>query len=676
MFGREFLRDAAVILAASFPVLFLCRRLRLPQIVGFLVTGIAIGPHALGWLADAGRVEGIAEFGVVLILFFVGLQFPVTKLFSLGRTALVGGFLQMSLTTAAIAILKMAVGSPWNEAVFYGMLISVSSTAVILPILSARDEVAAPFAKRFLGISLFQDLGVIPLVLLLPALATTSAGGPSTLAVATRVAVAIVGVVILVAGARFAVPRLLDQIVRLGSRESFTGGVFVVVIVLISLAEEAGVSAAMGAFAAGIVLGESEHVHEIAATLSPFRDLLSSLFFVSIGMLLEPQTVLSRPWVILFAVGAVLLIKALFAHIALLAAGTSPRTAFRAALALATVGEFSFVLATAGGRLGLLPAESQQTFVAVAVVTLTLAPFLLMAGPRLAERLSERVEGLEDDSGHHGPKLARHIVIIGYGLNGRSVGRVLHDTGIPQVVLELDPERVALARRDGVRVIRADATGPEALEAAGVANAAGVVITIQDPDGARRATRLCRHRTDSARIIVRTRYVHEVEILRQAGADEVIPEEFETSIEIVARVLRMLHVPGNILATQLRLLRDEGYLRLRDPHGKAKEGRRLSALLAAGTTDLFLVMPETAADGVTLSDLRLTDLHVAVPAVIRDGNPIAPVPLEFISQAGDTLVLAGAHEDLAAATARLEALRAAGSVEVESQNERQLTNSD
>ncbi len=653
--GREFLRDVAVILAASFPVLFVCRRIHLPQIVGFLITGVVIGPHALGWLENAHRVEGIAEFGVVLILFFVGLQFPVTRLFSLGRTALVGGSLQLSLAAGVSALLAYAIGFPGNESVFYGLLVSTSSTAVILPILTARDEIAAPFAKRFLGVSLFQDLAVIPLVLLLPALGRGTAGGPATLTVVTKVAVAIAGVMLLVAAARFIVPRLLDQVVRLGSRESFTGGVFVVVIVIISLAEEAGVSAAMGAFAAGIVLGESEHVHEVAATLSPFRDLLSSLFFVSIGMLLNPAFLLESPLVILLATVAVILVKLVTAHVALLAAGCAPRTSLKAALALSTVGEFSFVLAQAGAKLGLLSTASNETFVAVAVITLTLAPLFIAAGPRLAEHLEERAEVLDEDAGHGHARLENHIVVIGYGLNGRSVGRVLLETRIPHIVLELDPERVAMARRDGVRVIRADATGTEGLDAVGVDKAAGIVITIQDPEGARRATRLCRHRNRKGRILVRTRYIHEVEALRNQGADEVIPEEFETSIEIVARVLRLLHIPGNVITAQLRILRDEGYIKLRDPHGKAADGRRLSAIMAAGTSELFLIMPETSADGTPICDLGLADLHVAVPTVLRDGQAVAPLPPEFVLQTGDTLVLAGAHEDLAQAIAKLEA---------------------
>ncbi len=657
--GREFLSDVAIVLAASFPVLFVCRRLNLPQIVGFLVTGVVIGPHALGLLRDARRVESVAELGVVLILFFVGLQFPLTKLIHLGRTALVGGSLQMTLTVAAVAALRVATGGPVGVGVFYGFLVALSSTAVVLPILASRDELAAPYARRFLGVSLFQDLAVIPLVLLLPALAPHGPTAPQTAAVVSRVGIALVGVALLVVTARFAVPRLLQGVVRLGSRESFTGGVIALVLGMIAVAEKAGVSAAMGAFAAGIVLGESEHVHEIAASLAPFRDLLSSLFFASIGMLLEPMAVVRFPVVLLAVLGSVLAIKTTASYLALRAAGTVPRTALRSSLALATVGEFSFVLAQAGARLGLLSRESEQLFVAVAVVTMALAPILVAVGPRLVPFFPERVEGTLEPDPHGEGAPAGHVIVVGYGVNGRNVCRALKETRIARVLLEADPDRVALARRDGVRALRADATGTEGLVAAGIGKAHGVVVTIPDPDGARRTTRLCRRMNPSVRILVRTRYLAEVDALRAAGADEVIPEEFETSIEIVARVLRLFHVPGNVVASQLRFLRDEAYLRMRDPESKTLDGRRLSALVAAGTTELFLVMPDTSAEGQTLGALHLEAEHVAVPALLRDGKPLAPPPTDEKLAAGDTLVLAGAHEDLGRVVARLERRREA-----------------
>ena len=652
MWERTFLGDLMVVLAASFPVLWLCRRLKLPQIVGFLVTGIVIGPHALGWVREARRVESIAEFGVALILLFVGLEFPLRRLRALGKTSLVGGALQMALTTAAASAVSRALGSAPNVALFHGLLVSVSSTAVVLPLLKSRDELAAPYGRRFLAVALFQDLAVIPILLLLPALG--SAAGPSGVQVLGRGALAVAGVVALVAVARRAAPRLLDTVARMGSRETFTGAVVVVVLGMVAAGEAAGVSAAMGAFAAGIVLGESDHVHEVAATLAPIKDLLSSLFFVSVGMLLVPSFLVAHPVEVTALVAALVVAKTVAAFAALRGAGTVPRTALRASLALANVGEFSFVLATTGASLALLSGEAQQLAVAATVGTLALAPFLVAWGPRLATRLPERVEEATEEDGI-GLPLKGHIVVVGAGLNGTNVARVLQETGIPYVVVDVDPDRVAEARREELRVVRADATGAEGLAAAGIDRAIGLVVTIPDPDAARRVVRLSRMRNADVRVIVRTRYIREVEALRDVGADEVIPEEFETSIELVARVLRILRVPGNIVATQIRLLRDETYRRLRDPVSRAAGGRRLSALVAAGTSELFLVMPDTFAEGKTLEELDLNVHHVAVPAVLRDGRPHAPPPQDWHIGAGDILVLVGAHEDLTHALAILEA---------------------
>ncbi|MBK9063654.1 MAG: cation:proton antiporter [Acidobacteria bacterium] len=509
MWEGTFLRDLAVVLAASFPVLFLCRRLKLPQVVGFLVTGVAIGPHALGWVREARRVESLAEFGVALILLFVGLEFPIRRLKALGRTSFVGGSLQMALTAAAGFALARLIGASSNEAVFLGLLVSVSSTAVVLPILKQRDELAAPYGRRFLAVALFQDLAVIPILLFLPAL--VSGSGPGAAAVAGRVVLAIAGVALLVAVARQAAPRLLDAVARMGSRETFTGAVVVLVLAMVAAGEKAGVSAAMGAFAAGIVLGESDHVHEVAATLAPLHDLLSSLFFVSVGMLLEPAFLVSHPFEVGAGVLVLVAVKSVAAFAALRAAGTVPRTAARAALALANVGEFSFVLATTGAALGLLTGDARQTVVAATVGTLVLAPFLVAAGPALAVRLPEAVEAAGEAGGK--PR-ARHIVVVGAGLNGTNVARVLQETGIPHVLVDIDPERIADARREGLDALRADATGPEGLGAAGVARALGLVVTIPDPDACRRVVRLCRMQAPTVRILVRTRYVKEVETLR------------------------------------------------------------------------------------------------------------------------------------------------------------------
>lgn len=649
MHGEPLLVDVAVILIAAFPLLFLGRRFRVPVVLSYIVAGVVIGPHALGLIRDAARVETIAELGVALILFFIGLHVPLARLRALGRTAFLSGPVQMALTALGIAGIALAVGVSFRLGLFYGILAALGSTAVVLPVLTARDEMGAPFARRFLGVSLFQDLAVIPLMLLVPLFGGSEA--PPMTTILTRVAIATVGVVVLILVARVVVPRLFSAIARLG-REAFTAAAVILIVVTIAIAERIGISAALGAFAAGLVVGDTEFIHEIEGILRPFRDFLSALFFTSIGMLLDPRFVLDHPLLIATAVLVVIVVKVVAAYPAFRLSPAMKRTSIRAAFAIAPIGEFSFLLAQAGKKTGLLQASAEQTFVAVAVFTLAATPLLVTLGGRLAERIHESVP--DDETGEGDAPLDRHIIIVGYGLNGQNVARVLVSTGIRHVVLEEDADRVRAARVADSRAILADAGDPHALRLAGIDKAVAVIVAISDPDGTRRIVRFCRTLNPNIHIIVRTRYVAEVERLRLLGADEVIPEEFETSLEIVTRTLRVLCIPQNIVANQLRLLRDEGYRMLRDPAVRATDGARLSALFAAGTSQTYYVLPGTWAEGRTIRDLDLDEDEVAVAALLRDGRALSPLPLDDPLQPGDTMLLVGPHENLTRAVARLD----------------------
>jgi CPA2 family monovalent cation:H+ antiporter-2 len=511
-----------------------------------------------------------------------------------------------------------------------------------------RDEIAAPFARRFLGVSLFQDLAVIPLMLLVPAFATGTAASPGTFDVLRRLAIAVTGVVVLIIIARVLVPRLFAAISRLG-REAFTAASVILIVATIAIAERLGISPALGAFAAGLVVGDTDFIHEIEGVLRPFRDFLSALFFTSIGMLLDPEFIRRQPLLVALTLIVVVVVKIAAAIPAFRISRSMMRTSVRAAFAMAPVGEFSFLVAQAGKEHGLMNDMSEQTFVAVAVVTLAAAPLLITAGRWIASRIheSEEGEGVREE-------LERHIIVVGYGLNGQNVSRVLVSTGVRHVVMDEDPERVAAARAAGSRALLADAGDPHALELARIDRALAVIVAISDPDGTRRIVSFCRKLNPSLHIIVRTRYVSEVERLRALGADEIIPEEFETSLEIVTRTLRVLCVPQNVVANQIRVLRDEGYRMLRDPAVRATDGRRLSALFAAGTSQTFLVLPDTYAEGHTLAELQLLEDGVAVAALLRDGRALSPLPLDEPLQAGDTMLLVGPHEDLTRAIARIE----------------------
>lgn len=651
MHGGSLLIDVAIILLAAFPLLFLGRRFRVPEVLSFIVAGIVIGPHAVGLIADAPRIEAIAELGVALILFFIGLHVPLGRLKTLGRTAFLGGPLQMALTIALTTAIALALGITLRLGVFYGMLVALGSTAVVLPTLTSRDEVAAPFARRFLGVSLFQDLAVIPLMLLVPAFTAGAKGGPTLAEIGKRVVIAIVGVVVLIIVARKVVPWLFRATARL-SREAFTAGAVVLMVGTIAIAEALGISPALGAFAAGLVVGDTEFIHEIEGILRPFRDFLSALFFTSIGMLLDPAFVFWNPGLVLAIVAGTVVIKVIGAYPAFRLSRAMRRTSVRAAFAIAPIGEFSFLLAQAGKDAGLLRDDSEQTFVAVAVVTLAATPLLLSAGKWFSDRIHETTA--EETEAHGEEPLHRHIIVVGYGLNGQNVARVLVSTRIRHVVLDEDPDRILAARDLGSRALLADAADPQALELAGIDKAIAVIVAISDPDGTRRIVSFCRKLNPSVHIIVRTRYVAEVERLRTLGADEIIPEEFETSLEIVERALRVLCVPQNIVANQLRALRDEGYRMLRDPAVRATDHRRLAALFAGGTSQTYLVLPDTYVEGKTISELGLARDGVAVAALLRDGRALSPLPVDENLLAGDTMLLVGGHEDLTRAMGRLE----------------------
>ena len=650
MHEQRFLVDVAIVLGVAFPVLVVGKMLRVPELISYLVTGIAIGPHALGLIRDPAQVEAIAEVGVALILFFIGLHVPLERLRTLGRTTFVSGSLQMLFTVAAVVAIGFATGLDLRLASFFGVLIALGSTSVVMPVLATREEIGAPFAGRFLGVSIFQDFAVIPLMLLVPAFASGKNAPPIT-TVAFRVILAVVGVIVLVLIARVVVPQLFHRIARLGSREAFTAAAIVLIVVTIAIADRLGISAALGAFAAGIVVGDTEFIHEVAGVLRPFRDFLSVLFFASIGMLLQPRYVIEHLPLVLATFAVVLLVKVSAAYPAFRMADALPRTSIRAAFAVAPIGEFSFLLALEARQHGILSAANEQLFISVAVLTLAATPLLILGGSRLAQQLrgAQEGEGVAEETAR-----PQQIIIIGYGLNGQNVTRVLNETSVAHVVIEEDPRRAEVARRNGSRVIVADASDPDALTAAGIRTALAAVVAISDAEGTRRIVQRCRRMNRELRIVVRTRYIHEVERLRELGANEVIPEEFETSLEIVTRLLRILSVPGNIVAAQLRILRDEGYRMLRDPAMRAAEGRRLSAVLTAGTSQTFLVLPDSKAEGKTLAELAVSDDHIAVPAMLRDGKPISPAPPNDPLQAGDTLFLVGAHEDLLRVLDRME----------------------
>lgn len=645
------LKDILVVLLASIPIAFVFHRVRLPMIAGFMATGVLIGPYGLGLIQEIAAIEALAEIGVVLLLFAIGLEFSLRRIIEMKRLVLIGGGLQVGLTIALIALLEYALGRPTNQAVFLGFLISLSSTAIVLKAYIDRAEIDTPHGRVSVGILLFQDLCIVPMMLLVPMLSGKE--GLSAVRIAITLGTAAAAVTVIVVAARIVVPFLLQHIVRLRSPEVFV--IFIVVVGLGTswLTAHFGLSLALGAFIAGLVLSESEYSHQIVADVLPFRDVFNSIFFVSIGMLLSLGALASNIVPVVVLLAGLIAVKMLVVVGAVLVLGYSLRIATVAAVGLAQIGEFSFILAKVGSAQGMLSDRDYQIFLATSILSMVATPFLIKAAPRIGYALQSflspgsMAEPSLADVGSRLDTMRRHVVIVGYGLNGRDLARVLKSARIPYCIVELNPETVRTAAAEGEKIIYGDSTRAEVLHKLHIEHARVVVLAISDPIATRRTLRAARAANAAARIIVRTRYMVEIEDLFALGANQVIPEEFETSIEIFSRVLREYGVARSEIQHQVETIRQSGYAMLRAPSLERVELERLAEALASASTETVLVATDAPAVGRTIGELRLRAATGAtVLAVNRQGaNDVNPGP-NYRLEAGDAVVLFGSPNQI------------------------------
>ncbi len=646
----SFLQDLVVTLTAALLVLLPSRRLRLPSAVGFMLTGILIGPGGFRLVSDPHHVEILADIGVAVLLFMLGLEFSLARLKEIWRAFLVAGPLQVVGTITAIAalLLLLPVGATLPKAIFAGMLIALSSTAMILRLLGERGETNAPQGRLLLGILLFQDVAIVPMLIAAPILA-----GTSRLAMGPGLLLGVGAIVALFLLARYGMPRLVNAVIRSGVRELYVMMAVAVCLGASLITGALGLSPALGAFLGGLLVSESEYSHQVVAEILPFRDLFSSVFFISIGMLLAPAVLLSMAgpvggWLVLS-----MAVKALVAGLIVRLLGFPLRIAVIVGISLAQVGEFSFVLARIGLEQGLLSADQNQQFIAVAVISLILTPFLLKGAAWAGEHMgmgsvAAAPPAAKGESAER--PLRDHVIVVGYGVNGRNVARVLREVGVPYVVLELDTAIIRRAREGGERVQFGDVSRPEGLRDCGVDRAAVVVLAISDPAATRFGVHQARQSNPRVYIIARTRLVAEVKELYRLGADEVIPEEFETSIAILARVLRRFHVPANVVRLQEQALRQEGYSFLRGSDITGSLMTSVTRMIAGATTDTYYLDPGSPAVGKTLAELDLRGrTRALVIAAVRDGKHTLGPEADFLFQAGDILVLVGDHQSLDAA---------------------------
>lgn len=646
------LADLVIIFTLAIAVSYVCFRLGIPAILAYLATGALAGPFGLGLIHSKHEVEVLAEIGVVLLLFTIGLEFSLKKLLEIKRLVLLGGGLQVGLTILVVALIGRAFDLSLGAAIFLGMLCSLSSTAIVLKLLQERGEIDSPFGKTALGILIFQDLMIVPMMIAAPYLG--GGEGPER----SLVGILLGGLGVLVAVpfcARWVVPQILFRVAQTQSRELFLLSIILICFGVAWFTSYVGLSLALGAFLAGLVISESEYAHEAMSDAIPFRDAFTSFFFVSIGMLLNIRTVLEFPVFILLATFGILILKALIAGGVGLLLGLPLRAALLAGFALSQVGEFAFILSRVGTEHGVIADNHYQIFLAVSVLTMAATPFVIALAPALVERLQESlprrlVRGRYFIPGTRVKKFDDHLLIIGFGVNGRNVSRAAKAAGIEFAVLDLNPETVQKEKAGGLPIYFGDATRAEVLSHLGVERARIVVVVINDRSAVRRIVEMVRRLSSTAHLIVRTRYVNEMAALFDLGADEVIPEEFETSVEIFSRVLSRYLVPGEEIERLVAEVRADNYEMFRSLSRRRSDLSELSARLPDLDLTVLHLGPGHAG-GQTLAEINLRRRsNVTVLAIKRGDRVLSHPDGDTRIEDGDYLYLLGSSENIARAS--------------------------
>jgi K+:H+ antiporter len=649
------LANLLVIFTASIAVVFLFHQFKLPSIAGFLVAGALIGPNGLNVISDIGTVQVLAEIGIVLLLFTIGIEFSLVQLGSMRRLMLLAAPLQVGGVLVIAWLGAMLIGLSWQQGIFWGFLFSLSSTAIVLKTLAERGDSDSIHGRATIGILIFQDLAVVPMMLLTPILASPSEGGGLAILLALGKSVLVVALV--VAAAWYLVPMLLGHIVRSRSRELFFLTIVVSCIGIAWLTSLGGISLALGAFIAGLVISESEYSHQAVAEVLPLRDSFNSLFFVSIGILMDWRILFAHPLTVVGLLVTILLLKFFTGAGAVLLAQIPPRSAIMVGIALAQVGEFSFLLAQQGQESGFLRGDPYQVFLAVSVLSMIVTPFLMQWSPHLARRAEawQRLRHwLPSRTTAHvlqttGKQIRKkdHVIIVGYGLNGRNLARVLGETEIPYLALDLDGDTVSRESKHGVPIYYGDATNPNVLRHMKIEDAKVLVVAISDPFTTRRAVQVAKGLNPKLHVVVRTRYLRELEELHELGADDVVPEEFETSIEIFSLVLHTYKLPQSFVLQKVKQVRREGYALLRRSEMSELAHHLRDGTLTDAEVETCRIDDDSPAQGKTLADIALHSRTGAsviawTHAGVTQANPLDNTRLT----AGDIVVILGSRPQI------------------------------
>ena len=647
MIDHHILADLVVTFAIGLVLVVALARLRVPAIVALMIAGIVAGPSGLRVIDSPERVEMLAEIGVVLLLFTVGLDFSLATVKQIWQRIVVGGSLQMALTALLVVGALAVTSMPTRLAIFIGLFVALSSTAIVLNGLAARNELSSPHGRLMTGVLLLQDLAIVVLLLLVPILSgktPLSAAGPA-------VGKAVLAIALVAGVSRVVMPIILRLVTSSGRREAFPLAILVASVGTAWASSTMGLSMAIGAFLAGLMLAESEYSHQAYAEIRGVRDILAALFFISLGMLVNLREALHLlPLIVAVAVGLVA-VKFAAATGALLASGSAVRVAVTAALGLSQVGEFSFILGRAGLDAGLMPASVWQVLLGASILTMMVTPSLLAIAPAVGARFRARQDESMSSGATHA--LRDHVIILGFGIGGRMVARALRELRTPYVILELNGATVRAARKAGEHIMYGDAMTPESLHGVRVEHAAAIVSLLSDPGATERMVRSVREINPTLPIVVRTRYRLEAERLHELGATVAVAEEMEASLEVLAQLLARLNIAGNVIEPLVDVFRRES-VRMRTVRAPTASLDSLPPEIQRMPIATHRVEDGHWAVGRSLSEIDLRARTGASVLAIQSGqryttSPAADVRLD----GGDILYLLGDESDIVLARQHL-----------------------
>jgi len=657
----QILANILIIFSIAIAVIYICNRFKIPTIIGLLLTGLLVGPYGFQFVKTPDEVELLSEIGIITLLFTIGLELSLEEITSLKR-AIVAGVLQVLVTIVIVAVI-MLVWNSFSRSVFFGFIVSLSSTAIVLKILQEYALGDSPHGRISLAILIVQDIAIVPLMLFIPLLSGDVNHSITTEMLLLLLKGGVVIVLVLVL-ARYVIPKFLFEIAKTRSRELFIISVVTICLAITVATYSLGLSIELGAFLAGVIIAASEYSGQTFSSMIPFRDLFTSFFFISIGMLLDPSIVMLNIITMSSLSLGVIAIKLFIVTVIVIVVGYPLRTALLTGFALAQIGEFSFILAQIGIANGLFKDSEYQLFLSVAILSMAATPFMIKYSSLITDIILKLplpraiVYGLAYTGNTYKDEMKDHIIIVGYGINGKNVAIAAKSINIPYIIIEMNPETVKKEKREGENIIYGDASQEDMLYHVNIESARVLVVAIADRAAIKRVIVLAKRLNPNIHSIVRARFVGDMKELIELGADEVIPEEYETSIEIFARVLQYYGVPRNDIETLVTSIRAKGYAMLRQLHNASHDTIPIDEI----DMQAIRVCSGSPVVGKSIGQMQFRKVHQFSVVAIKRGNIIVTNPgADDVIEGDDILYVVGKREIIAKAVAVLQLSQKANS---------------